>query len=425
MFFVGGYILPIKWANFSPKMLTANIFIVGLLIRIVWVVFSYYFYLATNGAPFEFDYADTNMYHSVAKEVAELGFDKFNMILYGTDISDRGYIAYLAANYTIYGDSIIIARLIKAVFSAWTAVLVCKLASRTFGKDVGRMAGIFCMLMPEMIYWCGLHAKEVEMVFLVVLGIERADYAIRSVKLTFVTVVIPVVCAAILFTFRTILGAGILFAFITAIFFSSSRRSSAIVNRMILGVWISIAIVYIAGGKIMTEVEDMWNRRQTQQEQSMQWRANRTGGNKFAVYGNQAIFAPAIFVIPIASETNVPQRNLQLQHGGYFVKNLMAFFVMFALFLIVYDAIKKGSKWRDFLLVGSFMIGYLGVIALSGFAQSGRFHLPAMPFFLIFAAYGISQSTNKVKDYYTIYIVAMFVALVAWQWIKLAGRDVI
>jgi len=424
MFFVAGHQLPLRWAKFSPKTFTTNIFVISLIIRVVWVVFSYYFFSALNGNPFEFDVADSGNYDWHAYQLYEQGWGAYEKIFSDFGFSDRGYATFLGASYMVYGYNIMIARLIKAVLGAWMAVLVYKLATRTFGENVGRMAGIFCMLMPELIVICGLHTKEAEMIFLVVLGLERADNAIRSPRLTFTNLVVPVICAAALFTFRSVLGIGLLFAFITALFFSSARTKNY-VNRIILGVWIAIAIGFFAGGKIATEVEQAWDSRQMDQAQSMEWRSKRVGGNKFAIYGNKAIFAPAIFVIPIASQTAVPQRMLQLENGGYYVKNVMAFFVMFALFLIVADAIKLGGKWRDFLLVGSFMIGYLGVIASSGFAQSGRFHLPAMPFFLMFAAYGISQSTNKVKSFYDIYMVLLLVAIVAWNWIKLAGRDMI
>lgn len=60
------------------------------------------------------------------------------------------------------------------------------------------------------------------------------------------------------------------------------------------------------------------------------------------------------------------QENQRLIHGGNYVKNILAFFTMFALFLLI-----KEGKWRDHLLIGSFTMGYLAVIALSAFAQSG------------------------------------------------------
>ena len=90
------------------------------------------------------------------------------------------------------------------------------------------------------------------------------------------------------------------------------------------------------------------------------------------------------------------QENQRLINGGNYVKNILAFFTMFALFLLI-----KEGKWRDHLLIGSFTIGYLVVIALSAFAQSERFHQPALPFILVFAAYGISRSENKTKKYFT------------------------
>ncbi|MCL1868479.1 MAG: glycosyltransferase family 39 protein [Paludibacter sp.] len=424
LFFVGSYQFPLKWANFSSKTFSTNIFIISLLIRIVWVVFSYYFYSAINGNPFEFDVADSGNYDWQAQQLYEQGWGAYERIFAGVGFSDRGYPTFLGASYMVYGHNILIARLVKAVLSAFTAVLVYKLASRTFGESVGRMAGIFCMLMPELINICGLHTKETEMIFLVVFGIERADNAIRSHHLSFGNLVFPVLCAAALFTFRSVLGIGLLFAFITALFFSSARTGNY-GKRMILGIWIVIAIAFLSGGKILTEIEQAWSSRQMNQEESMVWRSKRIGGNRFAVYGKTAIFAPAIFFIPIVSETNVPQRMLQLQNGGYYVKNLMAFFLVFALFLIVVDALKRGGKWRDFLLVGSFMIGYLGVIAMSGFAQSGRFHLPIIPFFLMFAAYGVSKSTNKVKIFYNVYMILLLAAIIVWNWVKLAGRDML
>ncbi|MCL2597539.1 MAG: hypothetical protein FWD66_07775 [Paludibacter sp.] len=424
LFFIGSYRLPLKWANLSPKTFINNVFFISLLIRIIWVVFSYFFYTVLNGNPFEFDTADAGHYDWLAQQLYEQGWGAYENIFAGIGFSDRGYATFLGASYMVYGHNILIARLVKAVLSAFTAVLVYKLASRTFGENVGRMAGIFCMLMPDLINICGMHTKETEMIFLVVYGLERADNAIRSAHFTFGNLVMPVLCAMALFSFRSLLGMGLFFSFITALFFTSARVGN-FGKRAILIIWVVAAVSFIAGGKIITEIEQTWNSRQMNQEENMTWRSERAGGNKFAKYGQVAIFAPLVFVIPFASETGVPQRMLQLLNGSYFVKNIMAFFVMLALFLIIYDTIKSRGKWRDFLLIGSFMIGYLAVISASGFAQSGRFHLPALPFFLMFAAYGVSRSTNQVKKYYTVYIILLFAALIAWNWVKLAGRGMI
>src|SRR5665647_3936855 len=66
--------------------------------------------------------------------------------------SDMGYTFYLGWQYWITGGSIIMARLLKVLYGAYTCVLIYKIAVRNFGEEVGRMAAIFCMLMPNLIY---------------------------------------------------------------------------------------------------------------------------------------------------------------------------------------------------------------------------------------------------------------------------------
>ncbi|HRS68371.1 MAG TPA: hypothetical protein P5564_07165, partial [Paludibacteraceae bacterium] len=112
--------------------------------------------------------------------------------------------------------------------------------------------------------------------------------------------------------------------------------------------------------------------------------------------------------------------NFQRMNGGYFIRNFLAFFVLLALFKDI-----KSKKWRNYIFIYAFMFGYLGIIAFSEFAQSERFHLPAVPFLLILAAHGISEFTNQDKRAFSIYMVLLFVAIIGWNWFKLAGRGLI
>jgi hypothetical protein len=90
--------------------------------------------------------------------------------------------------------------------------------------------------------------------------------------------------------------------------------------------------------------------------------------------------------------------------------------------IIAFYTVIKQKRWRDYLLLGSFVIGYLVVISFSRFAASERFHLPALPFILILAAYGITQVTTKQKEYYNWWIIFIFIVIIGWSWFKLAGR---
>jgi hypothetical protein len=408
------------WSDYSVKKFSKKLFQTSLIIRLVWMVFSYFFYLYITGQPFEFDTGDAKGYHDsavwVASLIADGSIQSFFDSLEGR-YSDMGYSFYLGWQYWITGNSIFIARLLKVLYGAYTCVLIYHLTVRNFGEEVGRMAAIFCMLMPNLILYTGLHTKEVEMVLLTVAFIDRADIMFRNKNFNFAEIAPPLLLAASLFFFRTVLGATALFALFTALVFVPNKVLG-MGKRAVLIVWMIGALSYFVGGKLSTEMEQVWQSRQKNQETSMNWRAVRDNGNKFSKYATGAVFAPIIFIIPFPTIVNTPeQENQKLINGGNYVKNIMAFFVIFALFWLI-----KNNKWRDYLLIGSFTIGYLIVIALSAFAHSERFHQPALPFIMIMAAFGVSKITNKEKKYFTWYLAFIFVAIVAWSWFKLAGR---
>ena len=311
-------------------------------------------------------------------------------------------------------------RLIKAVWGAWTCVLIYRLAVRNFGESVGRMAGIFAMLMPNLIMYCGIHIKEVEMVFLTVAFVERADYVLRSKNFTFVTIAVPFLLALSLFTFRTVLGATAIFSLITALLFSSEKLLG-FGQRVIVTAWLVATVSYFIGGKIASEVEQTWLNRKKTQRTSMEWRAERVGGNKYAKAAGAAVFAPMIFIIPIPTMVHSStQENQMMFNGGNFVKEILAFFLLFGFVVIVMN-----GNWRDYTLIGAFMLGYLLVIAFSPFAQAERFHQPALPFILMFAAWGVGNVNNKVKGYFYLYMIFLVFVILFWGWFKLSGKGMI
>ena len=411
------------WSKTSPKVFTKRLFTNALIIRLVWVVFSYFFYKAMTGQPFEFDAADAAGYHNEASWLADM-IHKGNIQPYFAYIngrfSDMAYPFYLGCLYTVTGKSILFARLLKAFYGALTCVLVYKLTARNFEESTGRIAGILAMLMPNLIYYSGVHLKEAEMVFLTVAFIERADALLRNRKFNFINIFVPTLLGASLFFFRTALGMTALFAVLTTLVFAPNKMVRSW-KRVIYGIWIGITIIYFAGTSISSEVESLWQNRKENQTISMQWRAERPGGNRFARYASSTVFASLILVIPFPTMVNIEgQENQQTINGGNFVKNILAFFVIFALIWVI-----KNKVWRKYLLIGSFTIGYLLILAFSGFAHSERFHQPALPFILILAAVGISRVTNRSKKYFWWWMVFVFIAAIGWNWFKLAGRGLV
>jgi len=409
-----------KWSTYSEKKFNRKLFQTALILRIVWVLVSYLFYSTMTGQPFEFDAGDAMGYHKEGVWFADMilngNIQPYFNYLQGR-FSDMGYTFYLGFQYALTDKSILIERLLKALYGAFTCVLIYKLAKRNFGESIARMAAIFCMIMPNLILYTGIHTKEVEMVLLTVAFMERADFLLRSKKLNFVTLAPTLLLASSLFFFRTVLGATALFALFTALMFSTEHVLN-MGKRMILAVWVLGTVAYFAGSGVANEIEATWKARDINQATSMTMRATEVNGNKYAKKLGGAIFAPIILVIPFPTIIETPkQENQKIINGGNYVKNVLAFFVIFAIFIVI-----KENKWRDYLLIGSFTIGYALVLALSAFAHSERFHQPTLPFELILAAVGISLVTNKTKKYYNWWMIFLFVAIIAWSWFKLAGR---
>lgn len=422
-FFYFAHQLPIAWKNYLPKAFVKKLFTTALVIRIAYVVFSFWFYNEMTGTPFEFGAADVGFYNEMGQYGHKLLsngewnlLEKFKQYA-DIELSDSGYPLYLSFVYWIFDDSIFLTRILKAIWSAWTCVLVYKLASRNFGESIGRMTSIFCMLMPNFIYYCGIHLKETEMVFLIVLFADRADYAMRAKQLDWKALIVALVTACVLFLFRTALAAVALIALATTLMLSS-RKVLSLSKKIAIGTFVVLAMFATVGNQLMKEAEELLAKSGDNQSTSMQWRSEREGGNSFAKYAGAAVFAPMIFTIPFPTLVDTPQQeNQRMIHGGNYVKNITSAFTIFALFTLLLS-----GNWRKHVLIIAVGCGYLVVIGLSAFAQSERFHLPALPFSLIFAALGISCLQNKHKKWYNYWIMLIFVANIAWAWFKLRGR---
>lgn len=414
-----------EWQRYSERTFEKKIFRTSLIIRIIYVLFSYLFYYLMTGEPFEFASADAKAYHITADWykswfILQGRFTELFEYING-QYSDLGYPFYLSFLYIPTLSNILIPRLIKAVLSAYMSVLIYRLASRNFGENVGRIAAVFAMLMPHFIYYCGLHLKETEMIFLSVWFLERVDFLLRTKRFSFKNIILPLLLVGSLFFFRTVLGVAALFAVVTAVLFSDSRIIHK-QKRLFMMLWTILAIGAFLGGTIAQEVEAVWQKSGTEaQAANMEWRTKRDGGNEFAKYAGATVFAPLIFTIPFPTLIHIDtQENQMMVNGNNYVKNILSFFIIYAFYRII-----KEKRLRQNPLLSSFLVTYLAILALSHFAHSERFHLPTLPISIIFAAYGISIFVNKHKKYYSVWLAFIFLAIMGWSWFKLAGRGLV
>ncbi len=407
------------WRDVPAKRYIESVFFLALMLRIIWVIASYYYYIQATGQPFEFDTGDALGYHEEAKWLASEPWSVTWNYYFGTGfqgVSDVGYPFCLALLYRLIGPIIIIPRFIKALLSAYMCILVYRISSRNFGESTGRMAGIMTALMPNLIIYCGYHLKETEMIFFEVAFLERADYLLRSRKINFWNVLLPSLLAVGLFFFRTIMGAAAIFSFASAVLFSSAPTMKKGWRRVALISWGVFCLLIASGGTIVNEVESYWEGRGDNVQQKRMEQVSR--GNQWAQYATGAVMAPMVFVLPFSTMVDVDQQYAQqTKHGGNYIRNFMGFFALLAL----YEAFRR-KKWRDFSLIGSFVIAYLGVISLSGFSNSERFLLPGLPCLIMMWAYGVSVLRGKTFKLFTPWCFFVCLMEIAWAYFKLGSR---
>ena len=415
VFFTYATQMTMKWQTCGAGTFTKKLFTTALILRIISVLVIYFFYMSRNGSPFKFGTGDDTFYAEAGSYWHDYGFQEAVVMIKGCcDLSDSGYPWWLGFECLLLGTHVLPHRLVKCLIDAFSCVLIYYLAKRNFGESTGRMAAIFCMLMPNMWYYCGVTLKETEMTFMTILFVERADFALHSKKITFANIILPGVIILVMFTFRTAMAAVLMAALAGALILSSGKQLQAwkkVLYVSIFALWMFLTM----GAEMIQETTAMWAARS---DANYEWRAERSGGNSFAKYASASVFAPLIFTMPFSSMVAVEgQENMMMMNGANFIKNILSGLTILAMFLLVIR-----GDWRKCVLPIAVMCGYLVVLVFSNFAHSERFHFPVLPFELMFAAYGVSQLTNKHKRWYTIWLIGICIASIAWSWIKMAGR---
>ena len=421
-FFNNAKKMPNQWAGLTDRQFHQRLFQWALGFRLVFVLFSYFYFQAMTGRPFEYDAGDAPGYHGEALWIVQLiksnALNQYFFYMKGRS-SDAGFSVYLSVFNFIFGETILIPRIVNALLGAQTAVISYQLAASNFGKKVGRLAGILVMLMPSLIYYTGLHLKETLMVFILMAFLNQADKLIRERNTKFKHVFLIALLGSSLFFFRTVLGAAAFFTLGLSLALSHKKiiSSGRRFTFLFLGGVFGLFLVFNLFSK---EINYYYDQKDTNLDQQMVNFSTRVDGNKLAKYGSSAIFLPIILVGPLPTLVDTNQLNAQMIHGTIFVKNIMAFFVLLALVLLW-----KRKGFRFHLLLIAFIATYLSILVSSAFALSERYHLVVVPCFLILAAYGISEMRAAHKKYFTFYMVFLFLLLLGWNWFKLAGRDLV
>lgn len=441
IFFLGSVYCSQSWARYSFKNFVRHIFWIGLLLRVPFTVYHHVENVNLYGELYYGYLADVEVYVGLAKQAVDeiiqnsnwafipfflkyLAFDDIGSPILNT------FILLLTGN----ADPCVAVLSVNVILGAVTPIFMYNIARRHFGEDVGRMTAIFCMLNPNMIWWCCTMMKETQMVFFTCWFLDRMDAVLMRGKVSVAEVIPVAIIGMFVFLYRAALGILLFMAFFAALVLMSQRIVS--MGKKILAGSFVVVVLLLGFGQQMAEQAQSLRKQALgdAQRQNMEWRTTRTHGNAFAKYASKTVFAPLIFTIPFPTLTYTHEKQVALMEvsGGNLIKNLLSFLVIVCMFVLLLS-----GEWRQHVFLLAYLIGYLAILAFSSYAQSGRFHVPAIPVEMMFAAYmlKIIQQNMRTSSYlkrkstymrwYTYWCGACVVFTVFWQWFKLKGQGII
>ena len=422
-FFLLSYCCFNRWKNNPSKQFVRKIFWFALGIRLLYLGCIIFYYYLQTGVSFEYQAADSWNYHRLATYLADLAKEgRFKELLfvlrcnmYG--FSDHGYVLYLTTLYTCFDNNILGPRILKVLMSAYMCVAIYKLASRSLGEKTGRLAAVMAVFLPHFIHYTGTYLKETEMVFLATLALERADYLIRSKRYTFWNILFPILLTAMAFGFRTMIGVIIISSFLVFVIASEQQLLAKKTRITTIG---ALIVVFIAIMLSPIGKEIILNYKVNVGTSNAMVEKYQQMGIGYAKYAHPKYMAPGAFTLPLTNMVEVANENQKMMNGTYYVKNYLAFFALLCILVAIRD-----KKCRNLSLIGTYTIAYILVITLSFAFNSERYHLPAMPGILMMAAFAMTRFRKRDFALYYSYLAILMIAIVAWNYLKLAGRGLI
>ena len=433
LFFWGSKSISEKNSLVGEKKFLRNVFSVGLTLRILWVLYMFFVFNPRYYGTRLGSGADTGWFMAFGKDLSlwlsgQSIYSLSEIItLNDSAIDDVAYPMILGVEYLLTGgvSDVLIPYIVKSAMGAYCAVLIYQITKRHFSEGVGRIAAIFVCLNPNIIYWCGTMMKEADMVFLCCMAINKFDEALSSnSQLTIKSLMPGILYGLILLFMRMSLGLTLFMAVLVHIFLAS-RKVLSVGKKIVLGLIMALVLFLTVGDLIVEQSKGYLDIVQSDaQKTNMEWRSKREGGNNFAKYASATIFAPLIFTLPFPTFNMALESQLlqvQLSSGSY-IKNVLSFFVIVTMLQLLLS-----GQWRRHVFILAYTCAYLVVLVFSGYAQSGRFHMPIWPMLMIFAAYGIqmAKTDKKMRIWFNYILYGEVLACLAWNWFKLAGRGMI
>jgi 4-amino-4-deoxy-L-arabinose transferase-like glycosyltransferase len=403
----------------------ASIFRVSLLIRIVAVFVYYVIFFNVTDTPFEITSIDSIYYHNGGKKVVEhLSKGDFSldwMISAYKTVDKIGYQIFLGIIYFFTDDSIIIARLIQGLISAYTVVVAYKIGKLVWGEYRARAIAILFSGFPPFILYSTLHLREFLLVFL---SLFMVLYFLRLMQSYKIKYMLWLLLAIIGMFFLRAVFTLIFLAAVTIYFvifeFSKTRKRWVIVT--LFGLFFIILYNFPIFDSAYIKVLGYLGLEDNVRLGGYSQELVVSRGMSLAEY-----IAGPLFIIPSLPFPMPSILKLSIEKFGqtmhwYFTGGLILW-VFFSGFFYrgMYQAIKARKKNAIFIII---LILIHSVVLLESFYfTSIRFNQVKMSLLLLFVPAGMHYFKNK-ESQYIIYLIFMVIIIIGYNYLRIFGRGI-
>jgi hypothetical protein len=421
LFFLGLQYYSKAWDHLSQRRFERKMFFTSMFLRILFVL---HLYLLTNffdpgSWPFEIAASDSNLYNDVAKELATKSFDSYNQVLtwWLRSRSDYGYPIYQSLIYKLFGPYTFPVRFINCIWSSITVLLISRIARILFSDKHAKFTGIIAMLMPPLMFYCGLQLKETLMILLVTIVFYNAIKLNEKRKISIPGILMMTFSAAFLFYFRTFMAVIIVISVLSYFALGFLRSGRSIILLLVFFVGINVLYTNIGlGGDVSAQYQDSQN--------DYLSRALSSKASMAGVSYKQAVIIPFIMagstITPFPSFLFTEERQLNIiaDFQNELVRNLMYFFYFAGLLIVIRKYFRKS------IILIFFLAGYIFALVIGGSSFQERFQLPTLPFVIILMSVGIVNINKRVLTWWNVYLVFIVMAEFAWTFFKLSLRSI-
>ena len=423
LFFIALNITTVRAMKLKSASFVWKLFWMALIARIVYMITIVYLAQLTTGSSFYVGAVDAIRYHRVSTEVSTLIHSgNLQSVLphllyeyYGL-MDNIGVALVIGIIYSLFGDSVIHAKLFFNLMGAGTVVLVYKTTRLLWDESVARLAGIMMAFFPIALFYSSVILKEEFVVFLVMLGIYILTKSVKNNSIGLTDMGLLLFAMTFIFLFRT--AAGALLVTLVVGMFVMNRFGGSIFVASIVAAFVFGMFIYFMD---MLGELDMYVDRIVGYADFSDARVRGVArGNPLATIVGTPIFVVLSFLAPFPSMVDI-QLRVAASHDAtyYWVSGLIIWnFLIYFGIVGAWKAIR--TKFNESLAVWGFAIGYSIILGITAMFTAVRFGYNAMPIFFILIAAGIHY--RKEFPYWKVYIIGAVLLIFAWNLFRLLGR---